>query len=244
MKTIKINIKNQDNENIVCEINKSEISASVDKPTVLILHALTGNKENRTINFLAKNLPEHGFDTIQFDLSGHGESEGRMENASIAKQLEDINAVLRQVTQVKTNRIIIVGNSFSVITALAFAKNNESVAGLILLSGRANYLKYIENLEKIDDKYKLTEDVFVDESFIEDYKKYNPVENIKFFKGPVLIIHGEKDEVIPKEDAELFYASAKSKKDIFLIPGAGHRYSEQKDKVLDKIIEFLNKFYK
>lgn len=240
MKTIRINVKNQDNENLVCEINKSEISTSVNKPAVLILHALTGNKENRTINFLAKNLPEHGFDTIQFDFSGHGESEGRMEKANITKQLKDINSVLSQVTQVNTRKIIVIGNSFSVITALAFAKNNESVAGLILLSGRAKYLKYLDSLEKVKDKYKLAENVFADEAFIEDYKKYNPLENIKIFKGPVLIIHGEKDEVIPKEDAELLYASAKSKKEIFILPGAGHKYPEQKDNVLGKIVEFLD----
>lgn len=240
METIKLFARNNTNERLACELNKSVKNSNL--PTILILHALTGKKENRTINFLAKTLPEYGFNTIQFDFSGHGESEGKMEEATVTKQLGDIDVVLSQIKQISTNKIILIGNSFSVITSLAFAANTDSVIGLILLSGRANYLKYIDTLEKEGKTFKLADNIFVGEGFIEDYKKYNPLQNLNHINVPVLIIHGEKDEIIPKEDAIILYDNSASKhKEIGIITGADHRYSEQKykDELLDLILHFL-----
>lgn len=240
METLRQEIKNKQGEKLVCELNISEPETS--KPLVLILHALTGKKENSTISFIAKSLPSQGYNTLQFDFSGHGESQGKLEDATVTKQLEDISAVLQQIKQANISKLILIGNSFSVITALAFAKNNKNVAGLILISGRAHYLKYIETLEKVGDKYRLFGEALADKSFVEDYKQYDPLANIKSATCPVLVIHGEKDDVIPKEDAELLYKSSPSSKGLFIVPGAGHRFMEieQKQKALDRIIQFLN----
>ncbi len=234
---IKKIIKNKYNENIICEINKA------DKPknkTILILHAYTGKKENRTIHFLAKNLPKHKFNTIQFDFSGHGESEGKMQEATISKQLEDISSVLAQINEVPLNNLILVGNSFSVITALAFAKE-DAIKGLILISGRANYLKYIDTLEKIGDRYKLFEGIFIRESFIEDYKKYDPIKNIKELNKPILIIHGERDNIIPVTDAKILLKNSKIGK-LKIIKNADHRYLNPifKEEVLKECVKFLD----
>ena len=238
METIKLFVKNGKNENLACEINMPEKPSG--NPSVLILHALTGKKENRTINFLAKNLPKYGWNTIQFDFSGHGESEGKLEEATVSKQLGDIRSVLSGINK---ENVVIIGNSFSVVTALAFAREND-VSALILLSGRANYLKYMDTLDKLGGKYRLSDDVLIDEKFIEDYKKHDPLENIAAIKKPTLIIHGENDEIIPKTDAELICkSSAAEKKEIAIIPYADHRYSGQncKEAVLSRIISFLEK---
>ncbi|MBU2589271.1 MAG: alpha/beta fold hydrolase [Nanoarchaeota archaeon] len=235
MEIIKKIIKNSYNENIVCEINKAENSKEI---TILILHAFTGKKENRTINFLAKQLPKKYYNTLQFDFSGHGESEGILQEATISKQLKDIKSILSKLA---INKIILIGNSFSVLTALAFAKDNSSVKGLILISGRANYIEYIKNLEKVGDKYKLFDETYVGENFVEDYKKYDPVKNIKELDVPILIVHGDKDEVVPVKDAQIFQDNAKQGT-LRIIEGADHRYSnmDYKKKVLDESVNFLN----
>ncbi|MBT4334514.1 prolyl oligopeptidase family serine peptidase [archaeon] len=237
MKLIRKIIKNKQGENIVCEINKVTDS----KLTILILHAITGKKENKTIHFLAKHLPNSQFNTIQFDFSGHGESEGKLQDATISKQLGEIDLVLSQINEIRTDNIIIVGNSFSVLTALEFSKD-ISVKGAILLSGRANYLGYLDKLEKIGNNYRLIEDIFIKESFITDYKKYNPVNNILKLKKPILIFHGDKDEVVPIEEANIFLKNSQDGT-LKIIKGADHRYSKQESKqeILDECIIFLKK---
>jgi len=241
METIKQIIKNPRGEVLACEINLPK-NLEGKKPTILILHAFTGQKENRTINYLAKNLPEVGYITLQFDFSGHGESEGKLEKATVSKQLDDIKSVLEQVKNINPTNLIIIGNSFSVITALAFARINYNIKGIILISGRANYLEYIDSLEKVNDRYKLFENKFIDKSFVEDYKKYNPLENIKKINIPTLIIHGGKDETIPVSNAQLFYENSLSKKKFLkIIKGADHKYSDIKfkEEVLKEIKKFL-----
>lgn len=246
MEVTRFNIRNQQNENLVCELNKPKNSIE-NRPSILILHALTGKKENKTINFLAKNLPNYCYTTIQFDFSGHGESEGKLEEATISKQIADIKSILSNLNEIDTKEVILIGNSFSVITALAFARNKKSVAALILLSGRANYMEYINSLKKVENKYKLFEEIFIDENFVKDYKRYNPLKIIKKINIPVLIIHGGNDEVIPKEDAQLFYATSSSvMKELFIVPKADHRYStdEYKKIILNKILSFLSNLKK
>ena len=205
METIKQKIKNKNKENLVCEINKPDNENHQENPTILILHAITGKKENSTIHYLAKNLPESGYSTLQFDFSGHGESEGRLEECTVSKQIKDIKAILSNIKGINAKNLIVIGNSFSVITALGFAKNNPNVKGLILISGRAEYLEYTINLEEIGIRYRLFEDKFVDKSFIEDYKRYNPLKAISSISIPVLIVHGDKDKTVPVKNAQLFY---------------------------------------
>jgi esterase/lipase len=243
METIKQIIKNFNNEKLVCEVNLPSV---VDNklPVVIILHAITGKKENRTINYLAKNLPESGYITLQFDFSGHGESEGKLSESTISKQLEDIKLVIKDIKNVDFTRIVLIGNSFSVITALAFAKNNENVKGIIMLGGRAKYMDYINNLEKINGKYRLFENEFIDEDFVKDYKKYNPLNIIENLTIPTLIVQGENDEIIPVTDAKLFYEKSPAKiKSLKIIKGSDHRFSDIKFKVkiLDEIKEFLDR---
>ncbi|MFH1275807.1 MAG: alpha/beta fold hydrolase [Candidatus Woesearchaeota archaeon] len=239
MEVIKKVIQNKYKEKLVCEINKP--NRKVNDSVVLILHAFTGKKENKTIHFLAKKLPEFGFETIQFDFSGHGESEGILSEANISKQLNDINSVISELG-INQKNLVILGNSFSVITALGFVDKHKEIKGLILTSGRAKYLEYIDNLEQVGVKYKLFENEFIDESFIADYKKYNPINNIQRNNQPVLIIHGTNDKVVPVENAQEFYNSSKSNsKFLVLIKDADHRYSniEFKEEVLNSCLDFL-----
>lgn len=229
-------IKNKFGEELDVEVNEAD---NPDSRIILILHAFTGKKENRTIHFLAKNLPNMGYTTIQFDFSGHGKSQGNLKESTVSKQIEDIKVVL---SQMNFNNVIVVGNSFSVITALEFAKQKE-VCGLILLSGRANYLDYIGNLEKEGNKYKLYGDVFIDEKFVEDYKKYDPVKNIKKLNKPILIVHGDKDEVVSVKEAGVFLKNSKQAR-LKIIKGADHRYTSPKfkEEILRESIDFLKSF--
>lgn len=241
METIKQIIKNLEGEKLACEINLPQ-SPNDKKPTIVILHAFTGKKENQTINYLAKNLPESGYITLQFDFSGHGESEGKLEDATVSKQLDDIQSVLEQVKNINSTNLVLIGNSFSVISALAFAIINSNICGVILISGRAKYLEYIESLEKVNDMYKLFEDKFINKDFVEDYKNYDPIKNIKKLSIPILIIHGDKDETVPVNNAYLLYESSlANKKFLKIIKEADHRYSniKFKEEILYQIKKFL-----
>ncbi len=61
--------------------------------------------------------------------------------------------------------------------------------------------------------------------FLFDWRPRVPYDNlgkIGQVRVPVLIIHGEYDEIIPVDMSRRLYAAAPEPKDVYIIPGAHH----------------------
>ena len=66
-------------------------------------------------------------------------------------------------------------------------------------------------------------------------------------EGPVLVIHGEIDEIIPASDGRTLYEVARNEiKDLLIIPGAGHNtlmllgldeYMEAVGRFVERVLE-------
>jgi fermentation-respiration switch protein FrsA (DUF1100 family) len=62
--------------------------------------------------------------------------------------------------------------------------------------------------------------------FMDDALKLDPVKSLGRFKGPTLIIHPEKDEVVPLSHAQdLCQAAGTKVKELVIIPGADHAFT-------------------
>ena len=72
-------------------------------------------------------------------------------------------------------------------------------------------------------------------------QKYDILKAIKD-APPILIIHGSEDELVPVEHAYMLYENAKKRKELEIIEGANHTFSQAKD--LDKIIKLSLKWFK
>ncbi len=245
MVAIKQLIENIKGEKLACEINLPKQSDN-NKPIICILHAFTGQKKNRTINYLAKKLSQRGYKTLQFDFSGHGESEGKLEEATITKQLSDIKSVLGQAKNINSKNIILLGNSSSVVTALAFTRKHYNIKGIILLCGRASYGKQFiaTNNCHLDNRIFRRDDINVD--YISNKLIYNPSESIKRIRLPTLIIHGDHDEVVPVRNAKILYDISPAKVKVMkIIRGADHRFSKitWKKAILIEIYRFISRLH-
>ena len=51
---------------------------------------------------------------------------------------------------------------------------------------------------------------------------YDNLGKIDKIKAPVLVIHGDSDEIIPVDMGRRIFAAANSPKDLYIIPGAHH----------------------
>lgn len=93
-------------------------------------------------------------------------------------------------------------------------------------------------------------------SLIRSYLTVDPVESLKDYKGPVLVLNGEKDVQIRAEvDAKRLFESLSkrqgTKQELFVVPGASHNFKILKDEkdpgfegpvapaALDKIVSWL-----
>lgn len=106
-------------------------------PVVVFAHGWDSGKHSPHNRMIARTLAEHGIASFLFDFSGHGESEGRREDCTLARQCEDLAAaldVLASRDEVDRRRLGMVGVSTSAACALLTAARNPHVRALVLWS--------------------------------------------------------------------------------------------------------------
>ena len=173
---------------------------------VLFAHGNGGNISDR-VEHLAL-LTAAGFDVLAFDYRGYGRSGGRPNEAGTYADARAARSVLLQQPGVDPGRVFYLGESLGggVVTELALA---HPPAGVVLTST-------FSSIRDVARKhYPLIPNFAVPDAF--------PTERrIPLLRTPLLIIHGENDELVPPEQARRLYEAAVQPKDLHILPGVGH----------------------
>ena len=80
---------------LACEVRLPDgFDPDTDRcPMVILMHGIFSSKDFTPIPALARELAARGIASIRFDFDGHGRSEGRMQDMTIARELADARAV-------------------------------------------------------------------------------------------------------------------------------------------------------
>ena len=79
------------------------------------------------------------------------------------------------------------------------------------------------------------------DKWLDGFKTVAPIEYIaKISPKPFLLIHGDRDEVVPSAHAKKLFEKAGEPKDLVMLPGAGHRL-RQDERAIDAAMEWLIK---
>lgn len=104
---------------------------AASRPAVVFLHGLVMDNLSSWY-FTVANAAAPRADVILYDLRGHGRSERPAAGYGVADMVADLQALLAALAV--DRRVILVGNSFGGLLALAFAvADPERVAGLVLV---------------------------------------------------------------------------------------------------------------
>ncbi|WP_245658550.1 alpha/beta hydrolase [Nocardia nova] len=196
---------------------------------------------------LADGLAEGGVTSLRFDLRGHGESQGRQEELTLATILNDIRVNLAYLRDVVGAREVgLLGASFGGgVCAYYAAKRPEDIDRLVLLNPQFDY-----KWRTIDSRDYWTNDVISDEraaelnetgavQFTPTLKHGRPLLNEVFWlkpnevlgeiKTPTLIVHGNADTLVPisgsREAASKFTAPV----ELVEIEGSQHGFAVHDD---------------
>ena len=244
---------NNKGEKICIYINK--VISDKKTPVAILLHGFASRGKNRTNRPIVERLNKKGISTICVDLSGHGESEGSISETSVIKAEKEIEIVFNWVFNqewVNTDKISILGNSFSGNALILFASKNKKIASIVLKSPVTDY--YDVRLNQLG-KSKMNEwqrngsvminnKIISNYSFIEDLNAIDTYKEISKIICPIYVIQGDKDEVIPISHTKRLKKVLNSNKDqIVIIKGADHGYSNEKhfNKMIEEIIKFIEK---
>lgn len=250
--------KNFDTENTVRElwINNgkrkiygllSEPKSGINKGVAIISHGFNGTHHFGRDYF--KTLNKLGYIVYTFDFpcgSINSKSDKNTMNMSIIDEKDDLKAIVsffQRQENVDKNKIVLIGESQGgLVSALAAAELRDQISRLVLvypaLSIPDNWNKRYPTVKDIPDTTKLW-NVSMGRRFFEQLQNLDVFNLINKYEGPVQIIHGSKDRVIPlsySEKAMKIYKQAH----LGVIPGADHGFKQSEREVSNLFVkEFL-----
>ncbi len=233
-------IKNRKGQKIAVIIEE------VDSPKGLafVMHGLSGFKEQPHIQVMADAFKEKGYTTVRFDTTNTlGESEGRMEEATITNYFEDLEDVLSwtQSQDWYQEPFCLAGHSLGSNCIALYAENHpEKVKALAPIStgisGKLSLEAHAENIEEWKrtgwhtHKSKSKPGVIyrLPWSYMEDRLKYDLLEKVDRLTMPVLLIVGEDDKPTPVKHQKILYDRLPGRKELHIIKGSAHTFREEK----------------
>lgn len=188
---------------------------------VLFCHGNAGN-----ITFLASMLDGlrrgHGVSVLAFDYRGYGRSEGYPSEDGLLQDARAARRWLARRARVAEQDIILMGQSLGGAVAIDLA--TDGARGLILASTFTSFPDVAQSHVIIPVKSLTT-------------LEFNSVEKIRQYRGPVLISHGDADEVVPFEHGLSLYEAAPGPKTFIRLRGNRHN-----DKLPREYWEALDRF--
>ncbi|MFA6450003.1 MAG: alpha/beta fold hydrolase [bacterium] len=213
------------------------------KAAVVISHGFAANKESDKWVYVSEGFAEAGISTLRFDHAGRGESDGLFEDVTLTGRIADLRAAVSFVGANKgIGRIALIGSSFGGDTAL-FVAADPGIACAAIIATPFSF-DFMDEAET-GDGYIEIDGLRVKRGLKQDVAKYD-IEAQAAKVSRLLIMHGTQDEVVPPSDALLIYESAAEPKQLEMIEGADHRFSQHthRELMFDHIFEWFQKYLK
>jgi len=221
-------------------------------PALLIHHGFTGNKvgSHRLFVKLSRALAAAGIAAFRFDFMGSGESDGDYVDMTIAHQIAEAKAMLDYVQshpQVDPERVMVLGMSLGgLVAGIVAGERPQDVQKLVLLCPAGNMYDLVKDsveasLANPSLQWVDTGGERVGRAFGLGLRDIDGIAQAKPYQGPVLIIHGTGDPVVPYSMAQLYQANAyNGRAQLHTIEGADHTFNkyEWEVDVIDTVLAF------
>jgi fermentation-respiration switch protein FrsA (DUF1100 family) len=178
-----------------------------EPPIILFFHGNAGNISHRLDN--VRLLLDHGLQVFIFDYRGYGKSAGTpSETGLYADGLAAYDYLVKK-RGVTPGQIVLFGRSIGAAVAIDLALKRE--VGSLIMEGAFTSTR---DMAKSMGLFRLIS------YFLPPH--YNAFEKIPRVDTPKLIIHGEKDEIVPFAMGQKLFKAAKMPKYFYPLKRAGH----------------------
>ena len=199
--------------------------AKAGQPTLLYFHGNGGALEFRNVSF--RHYLDRGLGVFMMSYRGYSGSTGEpSEAANVADAKLAYEALLKE--GVRAEDIILYGESLGSGVAIQVAAEKQ-VAGMILDSPYTSVAELAARLYPWLPVNLLLKD------------RYDSILHIRNVHAPLLIVHGEADDVIPVEMGRRLFAAANEPKEIVTIPGGGHAVHD--DRTFDIVDRWIARLH-
>jgi pimeloyl-ACP methyl ester carboxylesterase len=197
-----------------------------DSPAILLLHGVKASRASTART--AAWLSGLGYAALTIDFRGHGESD-MAERSFGLREASDARSAFEWLKRRQGGaRVAVIGNSLGGAAALLGPSGPLPADALVLQAVYPDIRRAIRN--RIADRLgaapaRLLEPLLSFQSkprFGVPPGRLSPLEALKRYRGPVLIIGGQEDSYTPPEETRALFAAAPGRKSLWLVPGRDH----------------------
>ena len=222
--------------------------SSNSNKAVILAHGFRNTGED--MGKYAKLYYDQGFDVLLPDARGHGDSEGDYIGFGWHERLDYKDWIAYLIQQHDAEQIILQGNSMGAATVLMTSGETlpKQVKGIIADSSYSTVKK--ELAYQLKSIYGLPAFPLLDTTSIVakiragyTLQEASAVDQVRKTEIPLLLIHGDADDLVPTEMATELYNVANDDSELWIVPDAGHTkaYNNVTGEYEVKLTEFLTK---
>ena len=220
-------------------------------PLAILMHGFMSKKEMYPIPTIASALAKIGIASIRFDFDAHGKSDGDFINMTISSEIADAKAVLGFARSLPfVTDIALIGHSQGGVIAGMLAGELEEepdrpkciiqlAPAAVLkddaIAGRCMHAKYDA---KNPPEYVNVFFHKLGREFILEAQKLPIFEVSAHYSGPVCLIHGRDDKIVPIKYSERYHQSYKTS-ELHVLNNEGHI---NKARLVETITTFLKNY--
>ena len=198
---------------------------------------------------LAARFCRAGFVTLVFNFRGCGPSQGNIDMVDWTHDLAAAIDFLVMLPEVDKNRICLIGSSGGAAVCIYTAARDGRVHAVATLACPAEF-DFMAGGQSADSLVQRFREIGIirDADFppsvgkwLEGFNTVAPAAYVsEISPRPLLLVHGDRDEVVPVKHAEKLFEKAGQPKELLILPGAGHRL-RQDERAIDAVMQWLIK---
>jgi len=224
------------------------MSDAANPACVIISHGFAGYGDSPKWNFLARGLAHAGFAALRFSHRGCGDSQGDFADTTLTGRVRDLRAAMNTAVQHTGARAVaLLGSSFGGVTALLCADDPRVRCALVM--GAPSDFDFFADIfphsDPARDSLLELDGMRVKSGIIVDVKNYDILDAASRAPG-LCVIHGRNDELLPVRHAERIFSAAPEPKELHILPGADHPFSNETDQqtILDTAVRWFQMYLK
>jgi len=204
-------------------------------PALCICHGIPAtpyDPADRGYAALAQRFCSAGFITLIFNFRGAGRSQGNLDMIGWSHDLQAAIGFLSSLKEVDKTRFCLLGFSGGAAVSVYVAAHDPRVSLLAACACPADFTSLM-NKEEAHSAIQHFREIGAirDEDFPPSVERWrNGFETISpihwvdsISPRPLLLVHGDADEVVPLEHAHRLYQKAEEPRELVIIPNAKHR---------------------
>ena len=222
---------------------------------VVFLHGFASDIEGKKPKIFNKFAIKNKIGFLAMEYSGHGKSSGEFTRGNISTWTKDAEKTIKKI--LKKNNFILIGSSMGAWISLNLFKNfKKQIKGFLGIGSAPEFLTYLmwnKFPKKVKNEiinkgiYKLKNgqhEYLITHQLIKDGRKNKVLNKSITSKIPITMVHGSKDEVVPKiYSKKLLTLFPNAKKKLKIINNGDHSLSSNRNLkiILKELSQLLKK---